>query len=99
MPEGFIGTHQEDRSSTAAILDLQGLKCPLPALRVQKALDKLAPGQLLRVIATDPLSVIDIPHLVQTRGDELVELARGEAGTTFLIRKICSQVNKPTRGG
>ena len=52
-------------------LDLRGLNCPLPALRTRKMLQKLACGEHLVVECTDPLSVIDIPHLLRVTGDTL----------------------------
>ena len=68
-------------------LDLRGLKCPLPALRTLKALEAIPPGAMLIVECTDPLSVIDIPHLVQERGDVL-ELQETNAGIhRFQIRR------------
>jgi TusA-related sulfurtransferase len=38
-------------------LDARGLNCPLPILRAKKTLAELQPGQVLRIIATDPGSV------------------------------------------
>ena len=71
----------------AKLLDLAGLKCPLPALKTRKALKGLAPGERLAVICTDPLAAIDIPHLVQQTGDR-VEMMRGvDTQTIFLIEK------------
>ncbi|MGO9007725.1 MAG: sulfurtransferase TusA family protein [Beijerinckiaceae bacterium] len=52
-------------------LDLGGLKCPLPALRAYKALRRLQPGAFLVVECTDPMSRIDISHLVQQTGCKL----------------------------
>ncbi len=52
-------------------LDLRGLKCPLPVLRTRKALARLGSGEDLVVLCTDPLSRIDIPHLVYETGDLL----------------------------
>jgi tRNA 2-thiouridine synthesizing protein A len=37
---------------TITILDLSGLKCPLPALKTRKALKSLAPGDRLEVRCT-----------------------------------------------
>ena len=54
------------------LLDLRGLQCPLPALRTRKMLRKLAYGERLVVECTDPLSVIDIPHLLRESGDRLL---------------------------
>ncbi|MBV9971039.1 MAG: sulfurtransferase TusA family protein, partial [Xanthobacteraceae bacterium] len=34
-------------SAEPTVIDLRGLKCPLPALRTRKALSKLAPGATL----------------------------------------------------
>ena len=52
-------------------LDLSGLKCPLPVLRTRKALRRLPAGQVLVVICTDPLAMIDIPNLVREEGARL----------------------------
>lgn len=51
-----------------ARLDLRGLKCPLPALRVRKALSRRAPGSRLSVLADDPLAPLDLAHLCRTEG-------------------------------
>jgi TusA-related sulfurtransferase len=69
------------------LLDLRGLKCPIPALKTRKALQATPPGGRIRVECTDPLAVIDIPHLLRTTGDVLEE--QGEAGgiIAFVIRK------------
>ncbi|MCX7324494.1 MAG: sulfurtransferase TusA family protein [Hyphomicrobiales bacterium] len=73
--------------SETILLDLSGLKCPLPALRTRKALKGLAPGRVLSVICTDPMAVIDIPNLLRETGDILAD-QRTESGTTrFKIRK------------
>jgi len=56
-------------SSTS--LDLRGLNCPLPVLRTRKMLRRLAHGCRLIVECTDPLAVIDIPHLLRETGDTL----------------------------
>ncbi|MCC4244758.1 sulfurtransferase TusA family protein [Stappia indica] len=53
-------------------LDLKGLKCPLPVLKTRKAIAGLASGALVRVLSTDPMSVIDIPHFCQEAGHKLI---------------------------
>ena len=68
-------------------LDLAGLKCPLPALKTRKALKGLSPGDIIDVITTDPLAVIDIPNLLNETGDILQEQIAGEGRMTFSIRK------------
>lgn len=68
-------------------LDLKGLKCPLPALKTRKALQGLAPGDEIEVVCTDPLAVIDIPHLVNTVGDTLLGQEKSETEIRFVIRR------------
>jgi tRNA 2-thiouridine synthesizing protein A len=68
------------------VLDLAGLKCPLPALKTRKVLATLPPGARLEVRCTDPMSVIDIPNLVRETGDT-VEVQRQDQAIVFLIEK------------
>ena len=72
---------------TEKTLNLRGLKCPLPTLRVRKALTGLATGDLLVAQCTDPLTEIDIPNLINQTGDELMDSSRAEKVITFRIRK------------
>jgi len=68
-------------------LDLKGLKCPLPALHTRRALERAASGTRFEVTCTDPMSVIDIPHMVRQTGNVLE--AQEAPGGIFLfhIRK------------
>ena len=69
------------------ILNLRGLKCPLPALRTRKALTKLVEGDVLVVECTDPLSELDIPNLIRETGDEIENSERRDDVIVFQIRK------------
>jgi tRNA 2-thiouridine synthesizing protein A len=68
-------------------LDLAGLKCPLPVLRTKKALASMQVGDVLEVLCTDPMAVIDIPHMVQQTGNHLVQMNRSDTKIRFSIRK------------
>lgn len=59
----------------------------MPVLRTRKALRGLAPGDLLVVQCTDPLSVIDIPHLVRETGDAMERQGAQEGIYSFHIRR------------
>ncbi len=72
---------------TETVLNLRGLKCPLPALRARKALSRLAAGDILVVECTDPLAEIDIPNLVRQTADSLETSERNGEVLTFRIRK------------
>jgi tRNA 2-thiouridine synthesizing protein A len=60
-------------------IDAIGLLCPLPVLKARKRLLAMKPGEVLRLVASDPAAVIDVPHfcvssahtlLAQTAADE-----------------------------
>jgi Predicted redox protein, regulator of disulfide bond formation len=72
---------------TEKIINLRGLKCPLPALRARKALTGLKSGDLLVAECTDPLTAIDIPNLVNQTGDKLESNSRRGDLLVFRIRK------------
>ena len=68
-------------------LDCEGLLCPLPVLRARKRLLALAPGQVLRLRATDGMAAVDVPHFCGQAGHDLLESRREAEGQTFLIRR------------
>jgi len=68
-------------------LDLTGLRCPIPALKTRKALLSVSPGDRLEVHCTDPLSVIDIPHLIRETGDKVEITEQNERRIVFMIEK------------
>jgi len=70
------------------ILDVKGLTCPLPVLRAKKALKNVEVGGLLKVIATDPGSVKDMPAFCTQTGNELVEWADEGGVYTFIIKRL-----------
>jgi tRNA 2-thiouridine synthesizing protein A len=69
------------------VLDTRGLSCPLPVLRARKAMQKLSPGALLQVLATDPGTVKDMQAFCLASGHELVESRTQEDEFHFLLRK------------
>jgi tRNA 2-thiouridine synthesizing protein A len=72
---------------TETTLDARGLKCPLPVLRAQKAMQKLAPGDVLCVIATDPGAIRDVDAFCAARGHVLLERSEDGEELRFRIRK------------
>ena len=50
------------------VIDCRGLKCPLPVLRLEKALAEAEPGFALEVLATDPVARVDIPLYCRQNG-------------------------------
>lgn len=67
-------------------IDATGLLCPLPVLKARKRLKGMQPGQVLRLIATDPAAVIDVPHFCSESGHILLSSTTNNP-QTYLIRR------------
>lgn len=65
-------------------LDCAGLLCPLPVLRARKRLLSMAPGQVLKVLATDKMAAIDLPHFCAQSGHQF--LGSTANPTAYFIR-------------
>ena len=74
-------------NTTDQTLDALGLNCPLPILRTRKALNAMAAGETLQVIATDQGSVKDISAFCQQTGHDLVSSREEANERVFVIRK------------
>jgi tRNA 2-thiouridine synthesizing protein A len=68
-------------------LDARGLNCPLPILRTKKALSDLQPGQVLKVLATDPGSVKDFQTFARQTGHQLLSHDETNREFTFFMKK------------
>ncbi len=53
------------------VLDLRGLKCPLPVLKARKTMRALQAGDRLVLECTDPMTAIDVPHYANQEGHTL----------------------------
>jgi len=69
------------------ILDVQGLSCPLPVLKANKALRSLEAGARLVVLATDPASVKDFRAFAQETGHALVAFSEDKGVYRFTLKK------------
>lgn len=70
------------------IVDARGHRCPVPTLRLRKALEAAPAGARVRLLADDPMARIDVPHFAGEIGAEI--LAReesAEGGFSFLVAK------------
>jgi len=68
-------------------LDARGLNCPLPILRAKKTLAEMQPGQVLRIIATDPGSVKDFAAFAKQTGNELLSSAENNKEFEFYLKR------------
>ncbi len=70
-------------------LDLRGLSCPLPVMRMRKKLETMSSGQTLRVLSSEPGSILDFQSYVKSSGDTLLESKKTPEGDfEFLLKRI-----------
>jgi tRNA 2-thiouridine synthesizing protein A len=69
------------------VLDARGLLCPMPVVRAGKAIEPLEEGQVLKILATDKASVLDVPAWAHDTGNELVTTSEESGAHVFYVRK------------
>lgn len=74
-------------SPQPVLIDARGHRCPVPTLRLQRALEAADAGDLVRLLADDPMARIDVPHFAGQGGYDLVERSEDGATLSFLVRK------------
>ena len=70
------------------VLDLKGLLCPMPIVKMAKAIKDIQPGETLEGFATDPGVMADIPAWCRTTGNELVTLEKLDKQFHFIVRRV-----------
>lgn len=70
-------------------LDAQGLYCPEPVMMLHVAVDEMAPGDVLHILATDPTTLRDIPQFCTFLGHTLVMQKTDAAPYEYWIEKQC----------
>jgi tRNA 2-thiouridine synthesizing protein A len=71
----------------AKIIDVRGLKCPLPVLKAARRMQAYAAGTRFLLIATDPMAAIDVPHFCNENGHRLIADSREGDELRFEIEK------------
>lgn len=85
--DGGLKILENDVMKSEHTLDARGLLCPEPVMMLHAAVRKMAPGEVLQVLATDPSTQRDIPKFCQFLGYELVEHAEENDEFLYWIRK------------
>jgi len=68
-------------------IDARGMSCPLPILKTNRALNDLASGEVLKIVATDPGSVKDMQAFSNLTGHLLLASTEENRAFVFFLRK------------
>ena len=73
------------------LVDARDLMCPMPVMAATKAMRRLTPGQVLKVMATDRGSLADIPAWAEENGDELIDSGEDSGVFVCYVRKAAGE--------
>ena len=68
-------------------MDARGHRCPVPTLRLRRALEDAPAGANVLLYADDPLARIDVPHFAASSGFDILDAAEDGGVLSFLIAK------------
>lgn len=69
-------------------LDLRGLLCPMPMVRVSQNIAKVPVGGIVRAVATDAGSMADIPAWAKSTGNEVLSAEKTDGEFVFLVKRV-----------
>lgn len=76
------------------MLDVRGLKCPMPIVKAKKEIANLATGEVLKVVATDRGSVLDFQGWIkQNPGYQLLSQTeeKDDAGKDVFVHRLAKR--------
>ncbi len=72
---------------TEIVVDARGHRCPVPTLKLRRALERAPAGAVVRLTADDPLARIDVPHFAGQVGATVLGVSEVDGATVFRVRK------------
>ena len=87
MERSTVKRYDKGMNSEPELLDLRGLKCPLPALMARRYLNRAEAGASVLVLTDDPMAPIDVPHMCRTEGFEVLSVERDGDSARMLLSK------------
>jgi len=70
------------------VLDCKGLSCPMPILKLAKAMKTLEVGKVLELLSTDPGSKGDVPAWCSKTGQELLGIEEEEGVYKIFVKRL-----------
>ena len=69
------------------VMDLKGLPCPMPVVKVSKGIKEVGIGEIIEAHTTDPGALTDFPAWAKTSGNEIVKTDQQEKVIKFYIKR------------
>ena len=69
------------------VMDLKGMPCPMPVVKVSKGIKEIQVGQVLEAVTTDPGALADFPAWARTSGNEILKTNQDDGTIRFFIKR------------
>lgn len=69
------------------VMDLKGLPCPMPVVKISKGIKEVEVGQVVEAITSDPGALADFPAWAKTSGNEILKTDNTDGVITFYIKR------------
>ena len=69
------------------VMDLKGLPCPMPVVKMSKGIKDIEIGQVVEALTTDPGSLADFPAWARTSGNEIIKTDQEGDVIKFYIKR------------
>jgi tRNA 2-thiouridine synthesizing protein A len=69
------------------VMDLKGLPCPMPVVKISKGIKEIEVGQVVEAITTDPGALADFPAWARTSGNEILKTEQADGEIKFFVRR------------
>ena len=69
-------------------IDVKRLLCPMPVIRRGEMIEKVAVGDTIEMLATDPGVLHDIPAWCNVHGHKVLEIQEKDSEFILLVEKI-----------
>ena len=77
-----------DEINVAKVMDLKGLACPMPIVKVSKGIKEVEIGAVLQAVTNDPGALTDFPAWAKTSGNEIVKTDQEDKLIKFFIKRL-----------
>ena len=68
-------------------IDVVGLRCPLPVLKLKKRIEPIQPGSVVKLLTNDPTTLKDVPAYCELAGHLIISMVHDSSPYEFIIRK------------
>lgn len=75
-------------SLSPPVIDARGHRCPVPSLRLRKALEGQPDREIFVLLATDPMARIDVPFLMGELGGRVLSIEEAAGELTITVGRL-----------